>query len=269
MTSYTELAASLAALAAATTASPPPTPRHPEWCCLASAIQRLSGTLDAAGAATADAALERMPDYRARLGVLSALGHVAVDAGGNGYVVTVKGRAAIEINTSDELLLTELVFNGCLAHLTPPQCAALLSAFVLQERSDVTPSEALPPALDTACGAAWDTAVSLATLQAEHGVQLDAEAYPKTVLHFGLVEAVLHWAEGMSFAEVAGFTDIPEGTIVRCVTRLHETCRELGSVARLIGDAQLGELAAAAATAVKRDIVFCSSLYVAGLAGTA
>ena len=269
VTSYTELAASLAALAASTANAPPPMSRHPEWCCLASAIQRLSGTLDAAGAATSDAALERMPDYRARLGVLSALSHVAVDAGGNGHVVTVKGRAAIEINTCDELLLTELVFNGCLAQLTAPQCAALLSAFVLQERTDVTPCEPLPPALDAACGAAWDCAVRLAALQAEHGVQLDAEAYPPTVLHFGLVEAVLHWAEGMSFADVAGYTDIPEGTIVRCVTRLHETCRELGAVARLIGDAQLGELVAAAATAVKRDIVFCSSLYVAGLAGAA
>ena len=269
VTSYTALGASLGALADAMPAAPPPLPGHPEWCCLASAIQRLSSTLDAAGAATSDAALERMPDYRARLGVLSVLGHVASDVGGNGHVVTVKGRAAIEVNTADELLLTELVFNGVLAQLTAPQCAALLSAFVLQERSDVTPSEPLPPALDVACGAAWDMAVHLAQLQAEHGVQLDAEAYPKTVLHFGLVEAVLHWAEGMSFAEVAGYTDIPEGTIVRCVTRLHETCRELGSVARLIGDAQLGELVAEAATAVKRDIVFCSSLYVAGLAGAA
>ena len=91
---------------------------------------------------------------------------------------------------------------------------------------------------------------------------VDGDNYASSVLKFGLVEAVYHWARGAPFSHIVTLTHISEGIIVRCVTRLHETCRELGACGRLLGDARLVELAGAAAAAVRRDIVFTSSLYV-------
>lgn len=52
----------------------------------------------------------------------------------NDDVVEMKGRVACEISTGDELLLTEMVFNGVFNDLTPEQCAALLSCFVFDEK---------------------------------------------------------------------------------------------------------------------------------------
>ena len=49
-------------------------------------------------------------------------------------IVDVKGRVACEISTGDELLLTELIFNGVFNTLEPEQCAALLSCFVFDEK---------------------------------------------------------------------------------------------------------------------------------------
>ena len=49
-------------------------------------------------------------------------------------VVSLKGRVACEISTGDELLLTELIFNGVFNSLSPEQCAALLSCFVFDEK---------------------------------------------------------------------------------------------------------------------------------------
>lgn len=49
-------------------------------------------------------------------------------------IVDMKGRVACEISTGDELLLTELIFNGVFNPLTPEQCAALLSCFVFAEK---------------------------------------------------------------------------------------------------------------------------------------
>lgn len=49
-------------------------------------------------------------------------------------VVEMKGRVACEISTGDELLLTELIFNGAFTDLDPEQCAALLSCFVFSEK---------------------------------------------------------------------------------------------------------------------------------------
>ena len=52
----------------------------------------------------------------------------------NDDVVEQKGRVACEISSGDELLLTEMVFNGVFNDLTPQQVAALLSCFVFDEK---------------------------------------------------------------------------------------------------------------------------------------
>lgn len=49
-------------------------------------------------------------------------------------IVDMKGRVACEISSGDELLLTELIFNGVFNPLSPEQCAALLSCFVFGEK---------------------------------------------------------------------------------------------------------------------------------------
>lgn len=49
-------------------------------------------------------------------------------------IVDMKGRVACEISSGDELLLTELIFNGVFNSLAPEQCAALLSCFVFTEK---------------------------------------------------------------------------------------------------------------------------------------
>jgi ATP-dependent RNA helicase DOB1 len=49
-------------------------------------------------------------------------------------IVELKGRVACEISSGDELLLTELLFQGVFADLSPEQCAGLLSCFVFSEK---------------------------------------------------------------------------------------------------------------------------------------
>lgn len=49
-------------------------------------------------------------------------------------VVEMKGRVACEISSGDELLLTEMIFNGVFNTLLPEYCAALLSCFVFTEK---------------------------------------------------------------------------------------------------------------------------------------
>lgn len=52
-------------------------------------------------------------------------------------IVDMKGRVACEISTGDELLLTELIFNGVFNSLSPEQCAGLLSCFVFTEKVSI------------------------------------------------------------------------------------------------------------------------------------
>jgi len=46
-------------------------------------------------------------------------------------------------------------------------------------------------------------------------------------------------ASEQSFEKITELTDVQEGTIVRTITRLDDTCREVRDAARVIGDAAL------------------------------
>ena len=49
-------------------------------------------------------------------------------------VVQAKGRVACEINSADEILITELIYDGVFIDLTPQQCVAILASIVFQEK---------------------------------------------------------------------------------------------------------------------------------------
>ena len=54
-------------------------------------------------------------------------------------VIELKGRVACEIDTGDELVATELLFNGVFNDLTVSQACSLLSCFVFQEKANEMP----------------------------------------------------------------------------------------------------------------------------------
>jgi antiviral helicase SKI2 len=56
-------------------------------------------------------------------------------------------------------------------------------------------------------------------------------------------------------------TMVQEGSIVRCIVRLDETCRDICNAAKVIGDPVLYQKMHEASGLIKRDIVFAASLY--------
>ena len=55
------------------------------------------------------------------------------------------------------------------------------------------------------------------------------------------------------FEQITALTNVAEGTIVRVITRLDETCREIRDAARVIGDAELFKKMEEAQVKIKRD----------------
>ena len=72
--------------------------------------------------------LLQMEDLKCRKRVLRRLGYC-----NDQDVIDTKGRVACEIDTGDELVLTEMLFNGVFNDLTVSQCVALCSCFVVTE----------------------------------------------------------------------------------------------------------------------------------------
>ncbi|KAI0001768.1 NUC185 domain-containing protein [Russula vinacea] len=190
-----------------------------------------------------DQNLELVPDYEQRVEVLKELKFLEANS-----IVSLKGRVACEINSVNELVLTELVLENTLAAYEPEEVVALLSSFVFQEKTDVEEGR-------DALVAISDRVVEV---QVRHKVAADEH---RGTLNFGLMEAVYEWAKGMPFDQLTMLTDVAEGTIVRVITRLDETCREVRDAARVIGDAVLMKKMEEAQMKIKRDIVFAASLY--------
>ncbi|KAK3156055.1 hypothetical protein QOZ80_2AG0102210 [Eleusine coracana subsp. coracana] len=205
-----------------------------------------------------DEALQQMPEFQGRIDVLKVLHCIDSD-----LVVQLKGRVACEMNSGEELISTECLFENQLDELEPEEAVAIMSAFVFQQRNASEPS--LTPKLSEAKKRLYDTAIRLGKLQVEFKIPVDPEEYARDNLKFGLVEVVYEWAKGTPFADICELTDVSEGLIVRTIVRLDETCREFRNAASIMGNSALYKKMEIASNAIKRDIVFAASLYVTGI----
>lgn len=196
--------------------------------------------------------LDLLPDYHQRIDVLKALRFIDPDS----ETVLLKGRVACEIRSANELILTELLLDNTFVEYAPEEIAALLSVFHFKDKTNIEPE--LTPTLRDGYQRIVDTADRVAAVQLAH--QLNAEDDTST-MHMGLMQVVYEWARGMQFHDIMQLTDVGEGTIVRCITRLDETFREVRDASRVIGDMDLFEKMETCQQLIRRDIVFAASLY--------
>lgn len=197
--------------------------------------------------------LLQMEDLKHRKRVLRRLGYC-----NNADVIEFKGRVACELSSGDELLLTEMIFNGTFNDLTAPQCVALLSCFVCDERCSEQPTAANE--LAAPLKQMQDFARRIAKVSIECKLELDEEAYVEKFKPT-LMDVVLAWCKGASFLQLCKMTDVFEGSIIRCMRRLEELLRQMVQASKTIGNTDLENKFSEGIRLLKRDIVFAASLY--------
>jgi ATP-dependent RNA helicase DOB1 len=133
----------------------------------------------------------QLEELKCRKRVLRRLGFV-----NEADVVQHKARVACEISTGDELVLSELLFNGFFNPLT---CAACLSCFIFEEKSKQTPS--LKPNLAGPYRQIQDQARIVAKVSLECRVALDEDLYLET-FKMELMDVVYAWCQGKAFADI-------------------------------------------------------------------
>lgn len=191
--------------------------------------------------------------------VLRRLGYTTHDD-----VIETKGRVAAELNAGDELVLTELMFSGLFNDMTPENIAALLSCFVIDEKSSSSKDggEKLPPqkGLVEAFRQVQETARRVANVWKECKIDVNVEEYVQKFSP-AIMEAIGAWCSGATFAEVMKITDTFEGSLIRMMRRLEELLKELVSGAKSIGNSELEAKFGLAISKLHKDIVFAASLY--------
>lgn len=198
-------------------------------------------------------AVIQLDDLRHRKRVLRRLGFTTAED-----VIELKGRVACEISSGDELLLTELIFNGNFNELSPEQCAALLSCFVFQERSKEVPR--LKPELSEPLKQLQEMALKIAKISKESKIEIIEKDYIES-FRSELMEVVFEWCKGATFTQICKMTDVYEGSLIRMFKRLEELLRQLVDAAKTIGNVALEEKMNKAIELVHRDIVSAGSLY--------
>ncbi|OLL22909.1 ATP-dependent RNA helicase mtr4 [Neolecta irregularis DAH-3] len=198
-------------------------------------------------------AVMQLDELKCRKRVLRRLGFTT-----SADVIETKGRVACEISTGDELLLTELIFNGVFNDMTPEQCAALLSVVVFQEKTDTVPK--LKDDLAGPVRILQETARRIAKVSQESKLNIIEEEYVNS-FKTGLIEVVSAWATGSTFAQICKMTDVYEGSLIRTFRRLEELLRQMSEAARAIGNKDLEKKMQDAIEKIRRDIIFSASLY--------
>ena len=197
--------------------------------------------------------LLQMTELKCRKRVLRRLGYcTAAD------VIELKGRVACELSSADELLLTEMIFNGLFNALDVTQTVALLSCFVFDEKSSEMPK--LSESLSGPLKQMQDLARRIAKVSLEAKLELEEDVYVEQFKPF-MMDIVAAWCRGCSFGEVCKMTDIFEGSIIRCMRRLEELLRQMVQASKSIGNTELENKFSEGIKLIKRDIIFAASLY--------
>jgi ATP-dependent RNA helicase DOB1 len=111
-----------------------------------------------------------------------------------------KARVACEISTGDELMLSELLFNGFFNNLTPEQLAAVMSVFVFEEKVKETPALTRDD-LAKPLKEIQSQARIIAKVSQESKMALNEDEYVQS-FHWELMEVIFDWAHGKSFGEI-------------------------------------------------------------------
>nr|GEU73064.1 DExH-box ATP-dependent RNA helicase DExH9 [Tanacetum cinerariifolium] len=198
-------------------------------------------------------ALAFKDELKARKRVLRRLGYVTKDD-----VVELKGKVACEISSADELVLTELMFNGVFKDIKIEEMVSLLSCFVWQEK--LQDAQKPREELEMLFTQLQDTARRVAKVQLDSKVQIDVESFVSS-FQPDIMEAVYSWAKGSKFYEIMEITQVFEGSLIRGIRRMEEILQQLILAAKSVGEVELEAKFEDAVSKIKRDIVFAASLY--------
>ncbi|KAI1001609.1 ATP-dependent RNA helicase [Podosphaera aphanis] len=198
----------------------------------------------------------QLDELKSRKRVLRRLGFI-----NDQEVVELKGRVACEISSTGdghELLLSELLFNRFFNEMSPEICAATLSCFIFEEKSQT--AQPLKGELKEHFISIQAQARIISKVSLESKLSLNEKEYVDS-FKWELMDVVLAWAQGKSFAEICKMTDVYEGSLIRLFRRLEELLRQMAEAGKVMGSEELSKKFEESLAKIRRDIVAAQSLY--------
>ena len=176
--------------------------------------------------------------------------------------ITTKGIIAMGINECQELLFTEMIYQGFLDNLEFPEIVAVISCFInerdqsSEERyiSDLNVSKSIKNILNKL------KLLSEDFIKKEDKSKLYIESDYNLYLDF--IEPSYIWAKGESINEVYKYTSIYDGNFVKAIMRINNICENLMDICKNIERYDICSKLENYDKILIRDITSINSLYV-------
>ncbi|ORX86527.1 antiviral helicase [Anaeromyces robustus] len=195
----------------------------------------------------------KLDELKYRKRVLRRLGFLS-----SSEILELKGRVACEIQTGDELVITEMIFDGVFNDLTIPQVISILSCVVLPEKEKedyLIRKEMRKPYKQLT-----DIVKKVLKISIESKLEIDEEKYIES-FRKNLINAMYAWGSGEPFANICKLSELYEGSIIKVIKSIDELLQQLVKAAHVINNIELENKFKEAIKQNHRGIAFSASLY--------
>lgn len=184
----------------------------------------------------------------------------------NDYKLTPLGIIAKEINECNEIILSQIIYNGYLSDLSASEIVALISIFIQESSNNqeeitiesLSISKEFKDRLYEVGELTNNFADKENTMIQKNNIYI----FNDWNLNLNSFEAVLKWAKGESFIEVKKNYDSFEGNLIKNILRINNIIREIVGISELIKDHDLYQKLYNIDEILIRDAVTVESLYV-------
>lgn len=171
--------------------------------------------------------------------------------------VTIKGVMASQVNQCQELLLTEMVYQGIFKELVVEEIVAVLAIFIDSKGYDnqeiYIPNEKIRSAIDRTekiCNYLWD-------LEEKLHINLSSQ----WEISRQMVEVAYNWVK---YDDMPNGNDIFEGEFIKDMVKIRHIAEEVEKLSDIILDNSLKVLASQIPSLVMKGVVCVDSLYIRG-----
>ena len=198
--------------------------------------------------------LQHYKEFDLRLKILKKLDFVDKD-----NQVTLKGKAAREISTTDCLIVSELLLSNILEKLTDNEIVGFISGFCSNKNEiDFTLTDKFSNNFQNAVDEFKK--INDKIVEIEKSFEFEDNKYDRRIT-FAISKAMISWMEGKNFNEILQETELEEGKLYNLIMRIYLFLEECINFYGTLGNLTLNEKFTKIKSNLLRGIMAIQSLY--------
>ena len=197
--------------------------------------------------------LKHYQEFKTRLNILKELKYVNDD-----FSLTLKGKAAREIGTTDCVLVTEVLTSDILRSLSDEYVVGFISGFASNKNEIDTNDPAVSKEFSTSVEKFFEIYENVKNKEAEFDFVEDKYNRRMT---FEYSQAMINWMKGKDFLEILHDTQLEEGKLYNLIMRIFLLLEEINNFYGMLGNMEESKRYQDIKTKLMRGVMSLQSLY--------